>query len=417
LNSQLLFAPAYMIMTWIVITLASGMKIDSSKWTGLVSSTPSSSVDLLFGFIVIIAMSIASILISKGISTKGAGEIGKLTDMATKFAGNRIMGTAGAVGRKTVGWAGNAVANNETLKATMAKGGTVGWIAKQTIKGADRTAKSSFDIRSTSLGGGIIKSMGVDFDKGADRNKVNYQKDVEAKAEKEAKYAKMLKPSDDATDKAKDEKAREAGYDNYEQWKKADEDKKKDYESAKTDLSGLKKEEEELEKSKEAATTEAELDEIQRKVNEKREEIKEKETLVKNLQTESEKLVTARKAADDAIKGIFAERVTSYAKSFAEESAYWTWTKNILKVGGGGLMAVGTARTPAENRAIARAIQKVAKEKTPDEVIAEQAAKKAAQERKARIASGNATPEDTEGTPAPAAPPPPPPVNPPAAAA
>ncbi len=430
---QWLFGPIYMIMTWVIMTLLLNggfIPTKADEWANLLKGS-APSLDLLLNFAIVIGLSIASLAIAKGQATKGAGQIGKMIDKGTSWAGNAVMGTASSVGRKTFGLAGNAVANSETLKklaaseATGLGGFTARKFGKAAIKVGDRTAKSSFDIRSTNLGGGLIGATSVNFGKGADRKKVNYQKDLENDAKKEAEFAKLLKPSDDAADKEKNKMAIDAGYKNYEEWENANKEKKGNYDNANLNLVELKAKAEKLEKDFKEAKLKEMQDSIQEELNATKEQIKTEEANVKNLKTASDDADKARKAADEEVKGIFGKRVTAYANSFAKESAMWTYTKDVLKVLGGatvgsvagslgvkvgGLSAIGAARTPAENRAIARQIRKVSKDKTPDEIIAEQAAKKAREERKAAKDRGE-TPEGEEEeappAPVPAANPPP----------
>lgn len=206
LNSQLLFAPFYMIFTWMVISLmGSGGFINSGPINQVFDTTTSlknvpgafGKMELILNFIVLIGLLIASLILAKKTSSQGSQYIGQATGKLTSFAGSAVMGSAAAAGRKTFGAAANARANNEELKDRAAKGSR--WAQLQ-LKTARGVASSSFDARSSYLGGTIAKATGVDLGKGTIFNekagKDGYKKELEERIKKETKYAESLKPSD-----------------------------------------------------------------------------------------------------------------------------------------------------------------------------------------------------------------------------
>ncbi len=206
LIGQCLFAPIYMIMTWVVLTLISAPGFitigGSANWGNIFIGKNGvgqpDSISLLFNFVVIIALAIVSLTTSKGFATKGSKMIGDWTGKATAFAGRAVLGGAAAIGRNSVGvYAGN-VANDEDLKERAAKGNKFAQLQLKTARGV---AGSSFDARRSSLGESIAKSTGVDFGKGTIFNdkagKGGFKGSQADREKKEEEYIKSLKPSDD----------------------------------------------------------------------------------------------------------------------------------------------------------------------------------------------------------------------------
>ncbi len=213
---QILFAPVYMLMTWVVLTL-----ISSGNFAGTAGSlTPgtswpdiSGSINVLFNFAIIIGLSIASLITAKSFATQGASEIGKFTAGATAFAGNAVMGGAARLQRNTIGRAGAAMANDEKLKERATKGGIGGAAARMQLAAANRAATGSFDVRATKGFGTIAgaANMKDDFGK-VDAKKQNYKAEMEERAKKAEEKAKQYKPNDAAYAEAKeiDKSAKEA---------------------------------------------------------------------------------------------------------------------------------------------------------------------------------------------------------------
>ncbi len=404
LLGQLIFAPLYMIMTYIILQLMGpgGLEINGN-WGDLVkgassatSATSNSSISLIFNFIIIIGLIIATLVISKSTAKRGSGYIGQMTGNLSTFAGNRVFGGASKLGRNTIGRAGSAIADSDYLKDRAVNGGIItSNLAKFTMKRGDKTANSSFDVRSTSPFASLAKSTDLNFGKGADRKKVNFIKDRDAVATAEADFAKKLKPSDDATEREKlktqvplDEIRNEAAK------------KTKEATDERQELIDKKAE---LEKKKATAdqfNSTAESQKLKDEINSIENQIKAKETEIKTLEEISQKSIKASKDNEERIKNIYSTRAAAYAESFSGENSMWTWSKNILKagtvgaIGGyalgstaagagiGGTSFVTQMRTPADNRAIARKILKETKAKSEDEQLADLLKKKYEQEQK-----------------------------------
>ncbi|MCX6701872.1 MAG: hypothetical protein NTX96_01595 [Candidatus Zambryskibacteria bacterium] len=391
LNSQLLFAPIYMIMTSIILILMSspGFISSSGNWGNLISPTgvatatstsvaATGSISILFNFTVIIGLIIASLVIAKSTSKKGSEHISAATGKLTTFAGGAVMGGAARFGRNTAGRAGNIIANREGLKEAASKGGVGGFFAKTALRAGTKTATSSFDARSTDTFGAISSATGVKFGEGAKSKNVNFQKDLEAKAKKEAEFAKSLKPSDAATEKIR----KERGQDKLEE----EENKTKvSLSKSEHELKRLRDEEERLRKNIDVAVTTAEEMKIREEMTNIQNLAKIETDNIDSLKKASEKASKASKAGEEDINKIFEDRVGAYAETFENEKGM-RWFKNIAKVGTGmGLGAltgivggtIGGAggstyiTTKADNQEIARKIRGVLKGKSADQELKE----------------------------------------------
>lgn len=230
LKGQLIFAPVFMIMLMIVITLVSSTGfVSQANFSDLLlntttnpstttagannsgAATASTTVSgLVLNFAVIIGLLIATLTVSKGLAKKGADQIGAATSKLTGYAGGMFMGGAGRLGRGTIGRWGNNTANDEDLKDRAAKGDMR---ARLKLSAANKLATSSFDARATDTFGALAKAGGVGGDFGkVDPKKTNFRAILKKEGEDQKAYAKTLKSSDavyiDA--KNKDTKAKDA---------------------------------------------------------------------------------------------------------------------------------------------------------------------------------------------------------------
>jgi hypothetical protein len=198
LFGQAFFAPVYMLLTWITISIFQGLPRGTGSLaqaiTGTMTTTngvdkmnfETNSITLLFNFVVVIVFLILTLVISKSISDKAGGMVKKITGSALGFAGGATLGMAGRLGRNTFGRAGTAVGDSELLKKAVEKGGVGGMAARLTLAAGRKTAKGSFDLRGTALGGelsaGKAKTGG-------------FEQTLKDKRETEKKFAESLGPS------------------------------------------------------------------------------------------------------------------------------------------------------------------------------------------------------------------------------
>lgn len=164
LTGQLIFGPLYMIMTWIVLTLMStaGFIVNNTaSWGDLVSGMEISSnvpyeqspISLVFNFVMLIGLVIASLLISKSAASRGSKFVGKAVGSASGMASSAVFGGTAWAGRKSFGNAGRMIADNATLQERADKGGTFSRLA---LYGAKKARSATYDTRNASIPTSVI---------------------------------------------------------------------------------------------------------------------------------------------------------------------------------------------------------------------------------------------------------------------
>ena len=193
LQSQLLFAPLYMLMTWVIFTLMNSGFLPNAtglSWSALltgelgvangVKASPGTEA-LLFNFALVIGLAIASLVIAKQTAVKGSSLISAAMGKATAFAGGAVFGGVAAVSRGTVGRAGQAIAGNQWLRERAPDSR----IARTLLKTGEKTGSASFDVRA----GGIGKTAFAGVDTGKAGGKGGYQVAREEKIKKRMDFA------------------------------------------------------------------------------------------------------------------------------------------------------------------------------------------------------------------------------------
>lgn len=220
LLGQAYFAPLFMIMSWITLTLTNGLlntTINSNIQGPVLPGMPSpqvslgaafaspsaSSIGIIVNFCLIIGMLILTIIVSKTQATKGGIVTNDMINKGTGLLGGAMFGGAAKFARGTIGARANTMANDDNLKERAKNS----WFAKQQLNASKYVAGSSLDIRRSAVGEAIQKQTGTDFGKGSLFNekagKGGYAQTIKDKEKKEEDYAKSLKPSDAATEEAK----------------------------------------------------------------------------------------------------------------------------------------------------------------------------------------------------------------------
>ena len=164
LKGQLLFAPLFMILNWITLTLIAkglGGALDYSQWPALVNTTNaaanSQAINLLFNFALIIGLTIASLIISKKVASQGSKLIGQATSGLTTFAGGVIFGGSAAVGRSTIGRFGSNTADDAQLQKDAAeKRGLSGAWARTKLYTARTARDATYDVRNASVPTSVV---------------------------------------------------------------------------------------------------------------------------------------------------------------------------------------------------------------------------------------------------------------------
>lgn len=206
LKGQLLFAPVFMVMILISITLMSSpgfiVEKDFASLMDTSEKPDFSTMGLMLNFTVIIGLIFGSIIVSKKTAASGSKYIGSATKNLTSFAGGAVFGGAARLSRNTLGRFGNSYANNQELLDRAARGDK---FARAQLAVANKAATSTFDARGSSAFGKIASGAGMekDFGKADDSKKQNFRKIREEQIKKDVDDAKKYKPNDAAVDEAK----------------------------------------------------------------------------------------------------------------------------------------------------------------------------------------------------------------------
>jgi len=201
LNSQLLFAPIYMVMTWVTLKLmGTGGFIVMGGWGSLVGGDAAAGavgtqtpISLVFNFIIIIGLIIASLVIAKSTSEKGSGYIKDYVGKLTTTAGNVAMGGTAAIGRRTFGAAASRLAEDQRLQNWAGRS----FIGEKVLNTTRRVGSGSLDIRRSAAGEKVSDTLGVNFGKGTIFNenagKGGFTQTVADKAKSQQDYAATLR--------------------------------------------------------------------------------------------------------------------------------------------------------------------------------------------------------------------------------
>ena len=212
LNSQLLFAPIYMIMTSVILTLMSSpgflnsnrgatttTAVESTRSWGEIllpasaTSSDASSMSLLLNFFIVISLTIASLVIAKKTSTQGSTFIANATGKLTATAGGAVMGGAAMASRRTIGAAASRLAENQNFQNWAGKSA----IGERALKMTRKTASGSLDLRASSIGQQVASQTGVDFGKA---QQGGFDKTLADKTATKEKFGQTLR--DDAAKEA-----------------------------------------------------------------------------------------------------------------------------------------------------------------------------------------------------------------------
>jgi hypothetical protein len=203
---QAIFAPVFMVMTWVVLSILNSpgfvmnnqtFVVGDQRLSALYEGNFAGAQFLLLNFVIAIALIISTLTISKSFSSKGGS-------MGGTFAGAVLGGGVGLAGRKTLGSFSRRVADSDTLKAQAAnEGGKYSRLqqmkAKAYLKTAQSGAKSSFDLRGANSS--LSKTLGA----GSASGKGGYDEILKKEKEREVKFGESLKPSGLVLERAKEE--------------------------------------------------------------------------------------------------------------------------------------------------------------------------------------------------------------------
>ncbi|MBX4189500.1 hypothetical protein KW785_02805 [Candidatus Parcubacteria bacterium] len=375
LIGQTFFAPIYFFLTWIVIKLSLSLyNGPTSLATGLGGTYDASgkfvgsgdSFSIIMHFVVMIAFLIISLVVAKSYASKGGPQIAAMTKWATGFAGGSTLGLAGRFGRGTVGRAGAALSENETLKGAAAKGGITGRLARLSLAASKKTSEGSFDLRGA---GALGKTLGA-----GNAQKGGFAKDMKNKIENEKKFADSLKPSDFLIEDAEKE-LKEAK-------KTTDAGRIAQAQREVDRLKGANEDELRKRQVRDVRMANPAWNEKRAKSHVREQEDQRFREIARLMRDENLSEEDAKKKAKETEVGWAPEEVKGLAKERKEERAKNLTTPNQI----GRIPLPDTDRVlflgklKRENRAAAAAIRKTVKEKSNKDKVAEAAAAMAKEE-------------------------------------
>jgi len=170
LKGQLLFAPVFMIMLMIVITLISSpgfvsqgtfadlflntnVSPNANAASGSGATAGTSASGLVLNFALVIGLLIATLTVSKSVAKSGAEQIGTATGWLTNKAGNAFMGGTAALGRNTLGngWLAKKASDAKLQEDAQTKTGVSGAWARAKLYTARAARDGSYDMRNATI--------------------------------------------------------------------------------------------------------------------------------------------------------------------------------------------------------------------------------------------------------------------------
>jgi hypothetical protein len=216
LTSQAFFAPIFFLLIWIVIKVSQGLFIsDGNMAAALIGTTTADgdtdpeagakNIGIIFNFIVVIAMLVASLVIAKEWASKAGGSITNITNKAMGYASGSTMGSAAWTGRRTLGQWGVNNADNDELKRRAVAGGFGGATARLQLAAARKASTSTFDARNTATVKKTSELAGVKLGDFNMQKKGGRAQTLKARQDDYKKRYEAYKPDKDTVSKANNE--------------------------------------------------------------------------------------------------------------------------------------------------------------------------------------------------------------------
>lgn len=201
LFGQALFGPIYMLLTWVTLSIAgSDGFLNQKNSIGTALATPNQdTVSVIINFVILIGLLIMSVVQAKTHATSGGIVSASYINKGQAYLGGAIFGGAARAGTQTFGRLGRAVADSDTLRERVEKGGVTGKLAKWTLQGAKSTADTSFDFRNAGILGEQLSKAGAG--KGI---KGGYDSYLKEKKKEDKELLELIKPSDRAVAQAEE---------------------------------------------------------------------------------------------------------------------------------------------------------------------------------------------------------------------
>lgn len=168
LMGQIIFAPLFMLMMLITLTLIAGNLTGSGNAVdvgAVVEPTADSAgmdrlINIIFNFTIIIGFTIGSLITAKKYAGQGNQYVGKMSSWAsgkaTEYGGRLALGGAARLGTNTIGAVASRAAQSQRFQNAAANN----WLAEKALRATRKTADASFDVRATAAGGALASTMG-----------------------------------------------------------------------------------------------------------------------------------------------------------------------------------------------------------------------------------------------------------------
>ncbi len=192
LMGQIIFAPLFMLMMLVTLTLIAGNVTMATQAGSVIGANVESlqggalqqTLNTLFNYVIIIGFMIASLVTAKKYSAQGNSYVSKMSgwanSKATQLGGKAVFGVGGAVGRNTIGAGASRLAQSQGFQNWAGNS----WVGQQALRATRGAATSSFDVRATAAGAGLRSALGSDLGKaqegGYDRTLADKTKKKEA---------------------------------------------------------------------------------------------------------------------------------------------------------------------------------------------------------------------------------------------
>ncbi|MEA2112706.1 MAG: hypothetical protein U9P50_01910 [Patescibacteria group bacterium] len=197
LFKEAFYAPLFMMFINVVAkairsdafteNISKAASLEGSGFSNL--ATGGDTMLILFNFILIIGLMLASLISASKIGASGAGGMMSMGKNLNKWgqgkmkagAGAAVFGVGGRLARKGIGGVAQGISESNFMQNRAAKGGAISKLALKSLRGV---GDSSFDVRNTEMG----KKMGV-----GTGIKGGYKTRREESKKSEIAYAKSLK--------------------------------------------------------------------------------------------------------------------------------------------------------------------------------------------------------------------------------
>lgn len=196
LFDNVIFAPAYLLLTWISLTVIEQMANESGgSFAVALIAKDVNAFTVFFNYAIVTVFMVASLIVAKNLGATGAGGLIKTGQSLRKWGqgklGDYTLGLGGWIGRNTVGNLAHR-ASESTWANKMAANSFLG---EKLMKGFRKTAGSGFDLRTTALGKSLDTAVGGI---GTAGGRGGYSKELKDAVEEKKKFGLSLKGFDES---------------------------------------------------------------------------------------------------------------------------------------------------------------------------------------------------------------------------